>query len=337
MAQSTKKQHYVPQFYLSAWSTPGNHQIYVYDKISEKPRVNNIEDVASERYFYDFNPNEIFSEAYIGKLRKQGIQFNADERFQGIERAFSEEIEAPFSTLSKAIIDKALVATPWTIHNCYFLDEEKKAEFSSYLMFQFIRTKRIRTGIQESAECLAQALTDMGFPPSAVEKYMLSKESAKKIHVQMLLDEKELSEISGLFYSLTWMLGINRTKKKLYTTDSPIGTYGHIKHPFISTNGLNSKGVEVFFPLSPDVILLMVDGTYHKHCLPFERRYIEITNEKSIECYNSLLATQARRDIYSFDGDFSLLTQMKTRDTEILNYPHVQLSWGDRKYYPKKN
>ena len=38
MTQKTKKQHYVPQFYLNAWGIQGTHQIYVYDKKSEAKR-----------------------------------------------------------------------------------------------------------------------------------------------------------------------------------------------------------------------------------------------------------------------------------------------------------
>ena len=64
MTQKTKKQHYVPQFYLNAWGIQGTHQIYVYDKKSEAKRKNNIQDVATERFFYDISPNDIFSDGY---------------------------------------------------------------------------------------------------------------------------------------------------------------------------------------------------------------------------------------------------------------------------------
>ena len=36
------------------WEVNGRHQIYVYDKEKGESRINNIEDIASGRYLYDF-------------------------------------------------------------------------------------------------------------------------------------------------------------------------------------------------------------------------------------------------------------------------------------------
>ena len=50
-----KKQHYVPQCYLEAWTMLGGKQVNVYDKIKKTQRINNIEDVAEKNYFYDID------------------------------------------------------------------------------------------------------------------------------------------------------------------------------------------------------------------------------------------------------------------------------------------
>ena len=57
-----KKQHYVPQCYLVQWAIPDTNQINVFDKIKKEERINNIEDVAQERYFYDINFQKALSE-----------------------------------------------------------------------------------------------------------------------------------------------------------------------------------------------------------------------------------------------------------------------------------
>ena len=335
MAQKTKKQHYVPQSYLNAWDISGKHQIYVFDKTSESKRINNIQDVASENYFYDINPNDIFSHEFMESLHEQGITCDDENDSQIIERAFAEEIEKPFSDLLKTIIDKASALTPWHIKNCFFISEDKKLEFSGYLSLQLIRTKHIRSSIRESADCLIQVMKDMGFPNVGIAKYAVSKEKAKRIHINMLLDSQHLVEIVGCFYQLTWMLGVNKTQKKFFTSDTPIGTWGHIKDPILPMNGIASRGVEAFFPLSPDVILIMVDGSYHTHCLSLERKYIEITEDANIDYYNSILAMQAERLIFSADDNMTLLDSMKKRNPGIFKEPHVQTKWGGKTYYSK--
>ena len=151
----------------------------------------------------------------------------------------------------------------------------------------------------------------------------------------MLVDEKSMMEIAGHFYNLTWMLGLNTTEEKFYTSDNPICTYGHIKNGLYSMSGIASKGVEVFFPLSPNVILVMVDGSYHTQCLPYERRYIKITQKDSIDYYNSILAMQAERFVFSSENSMVLIDEMIKKDPEIFKHPHTQMSYGGKIYYPK--
>lgn len=334
MSPKTKKQHYVPQCYLRAWAIPGKHQIYVFDKNSEMQRINNIQDVASERFFYDVNPDAIFSERFIESFRQEINIESIEDNTQFLERALSEEIEKPFSDLLKDIIEKASKATPWYISNCYFTSMEKKLELSFYLALQFLRTKNIRNSIQNSVDCLTQVMKDMGVSNTVIDKYNISKKDVKDTHIKMILDAKSMAEIMNCFYQLTWVLGVNKTNNKLFTSDSPIATQGHIKDSLLATNGLASKGVEVFFPISPDVILIMVDGSYHTHCLPYERKYIEIDNDDFVNYYNSILAMQADRFIFSSDNNMALLDLMKKKDPNIFKSPKVQMSWGGKTYYP---
>ena len=55
--KKTKKQHYVPRFYLSNWANEKG-QIWVFDKSLKKSFQANIKDVASSNYFYDI-PKEV--------------------------------------------------------------------------------------------------------------------------------------------------------------------------------------------------------------------------------------------------------------------------------------
>ena len=96
--------------------------------------------------------------------------------------------------------------------------------------------------------------------------------------------------------------------------------------------GLASKGIEVFFPISPNMILIMCDGGYHAHMKKYERRIIEISNIEEIEYYNSLCALNCNRTIFSIDDDFSLIYKMKERNSDIFNHSKVEVHYGGKKY-----
>ena len=335
MLQRTKKQHIVPQFYLNAWSISGKHQIHVFDKTTEQSRINNIGDVAAEHCFYDANMNEVLPDEILEVLRKNGFELGRQEKTQEVEKALATEIEQPFSYLLGDIIKKAKEATPWHIRECFFISSQKKAELSAYLAYQYVRTKRVRNGIQDTADCLMQFFEDMGVSTLGIEQFAVSKEEAAKMHVQQLLDPNLLTNLTALFCRLSWILFINHSDLKLYTSDEPIGTCGHIDHPIMSMSGLSSKGVEAFFPISPDAILVMVDGSYHMEWQLKDRRYLKITDRAYIERYNALLATRANRDIYSCDGNFDLLKKMKSENPAVFQQPQMKLSNGDKDYFPR--
>lgn len=337
MNQITKKQHYVPQFYLRNWRLSNEkHQVYVYDKEKDCIRINNIEYVASERYFYDIDFDDFFTETAVEKLHAKGFSWSDEVKRQGIERTFAEKIEKPFAEELSALLEKVKVLTPWHISNCEFLSQEKKKRFSEYLTFQIIRTKSVRMDIMNTSDCFSQILKEMEIPDSLIEKYNISKEAAKQSHIMMFFDSENIKDVTMLFYNLTWVLGINRTNVKFFTSDNPIITHSHIVHPFIQMNGLASKGVEVVFPLSPNVILIMFDGEYHQMMKSFDRCYVEIDDEQNVYFYNSLLAMQAGRFVFSSDGNFEIINTMKHVDPNVFNYPQTQIKWGGKTNFPQR-
>ena len=337
MPQKVKKQHYVPQSYLNAWDCSGKHQVYVFDKKTSLKRINNIRDIASEHYFYDINPDEVFSPQVMECLHQSEPVLDCKNDNQYAEQIFAQKIEKPFSDLLNKMISNLSVLTPWFMKNCFFISQEEKAEFSKCLAFQLVRTRQMRNGIMDSADCLTQVLKDMGLPDSEINKYNISKEESKKIHLQMIFNPQNIAEAALCFYNLTWMLGVNRTNSKFFTSDSPIGTRAHVKDPLFSMNGIGSKGVEAFFPISPDAILLMVDGSYHKGFLPLERRIVEITKKENVDHYNSILALRAERFVFSSTDDVMLLDEMITSDPDVFKFPHKQMRWGEKVYYPSNN
>lgn len=330
MSEKTKKQHYVPQCYLKAWKINEKKQIYVYDKEKQESRINNIEDVASVRYFYDFSLRDLLSQEDIDTLFNNTDDFEAVSNIQLIEKALSDTIEKPYSDFLNKILKNAGEVSNWHLNNCYFLRPDFKEAFSGLLAVQYVRTAHVRNMISDYSDEINQLVTMMGASPQTLSKYKtLTKEEAKNIHLAMLLQEEHLSEIAFYFNRLKWVLGINRTEIKLLTSDNPICTVPHCKYGPLQMNGLSSKGIEVFLTLSPDYILIMRDGDYHKEFAKHEMNYIEIKDKEIIEGYNAFVCMHAERSIFSVDNDFSQIEKLRAKDMSLVQVPKSTLNWGD--------
>jgi len=329
MGKKTKKQHYVPQCYLKAWGIDGRHQVYVYDKEKQESRINNIEDVASERYFYDFSLRDILTQQDTDKLH-ENMEGNSDDKIQIIEQALSIGIEGPYANFLMRVIENAKKVTKWHLNNCYFLSPDSKEAFAGFLAIQYIRTAHVRNMIRDFSDEINQFVTKMGASPQTLEKYRtLTKDEAKNIHLEMLMQEEHLSEISFYFNKLKWVLGINRTSHNLLTSDNPICIVPHCKNGMIPMAGLASKGIEVFLTLSPNCVLIMRDGEFHKQFAQRDMHYIEINDNEIIDAYNAFISIFAERSIYSTDGDFSQMERIKSEDSRLMQVSQTTLKFGD--------
>ena len=297
--QKKKKQHYVPQCYLEAWAIPGKQQLCVFDKQMRKQRINSISDVAEENYFYDIDLTGILTK---DELTEYGLPDcdpkNADTE-QYIENYFSQQVEGNYQQNLSRIINRTREMTPWEIKNCYFVSDQQKADFSYHLALQHIRVKAVRNSMIDSSDCLEQALVDLGASQEVVEKYTVPQTQLPYIHAKMITNWEEVDKLAQCYFSLTWILQVNRTGQPFFTSDSPITNQPHIKHPFMSMSGLLSKGIEVNVPVAPDILLTMYDGDYHEKLKLYDRRIVELDNIDDINAYNLRCVRHSERCIFS--------------------------------------
>lgn len=337
MGKEKKKQHYVPQCYLEQWSVPDKHQLYVYNKKQKRSYLASICDVASERYFYDFDFTGIFTE---DDLKKYGLNVcdpkHVDDG-QYIENYFSKEVEVDLKNHLTKIVNRTNQMTPWEINNCFFTTEKDKFHMSFQLALQYIRVKSVRNAIADSDNCLKQALVDMGAPSGVIEKYTMPQSRfSSYIHGKMILDREHIDELAQCFFSLTWVLWVNSTSCPLFTSDNPIGTKAHIYDPIIPMSGLKSRGVEAYFPLAPNLMLLMFDSGYHTFIQGRDRRIIELRDIEVVKAYNSRCVLNSDTCIFSNTDDFSIIDGMLSKDPKVLDTPHTVLHWGGHTYTPQR-
>ncbi len=330
-----KKQHYVPQCYLESWRIPNTNQIFTFDKKKVEVRKNNISDVASENYFYDIDFLGVLTVEDLEKYGLKGYDPSKLDESQYIENFFSEQIEGNYKALLNKIIDRTQKMNLWERNNCFFISEKDKLKLSIHLAFQYIRVKSTRNSIFDSSDCLKQVLNDMGVPSETIKKYCITKSELPYIHGKMFLDSEVMGEMAQCFNRLSWILLFNKTNQSFYTSDNPIWSVPHVKHPFLSMSGIRSKGVEIDFPISPNLMLVMVDGDYHTTLQKYDRRIFDINNAEDIKENNVISFMHCDRCVYSIDNNFSDIQDAIKENPDILNIPHTVVEWGGKTYTPK--
>lgn len=327
--EKTKKEHYIPQCYLKRWGNE-KKQLYVYDIVAQKSWKSNIQDVACENKFYDINYSGL-SNLAITLLREVGIDPEKDPQF--IEHFFAKIIEDNYAECLTRLVDVDI--TPWYEKNCFFINEIDKIMFSFNLVFQSIRTKSFRKSIHNSSVCMEKLLKDLGCTEEVIKRHTTDLVGEKNIQGNMFFDINHICNLAAHYLRLTWILGRNKTKTPFYTSDNPIGTCPHVKDPFLPMNGIASTGVEVFFPLSPQHILLMYDGEYHRSIQAYDRRFYSIEEEELIERYNMLCVYNSSQYVIANTPVFDIVKKELRKDPHAFDTPKTVLHYGGKTYYSR--
>lgn len=260
---------------------------------------------------------------------------NFDDK-QYIENYFSNQIEGDYKTSLEQIIKKVITWSAWKLKNCFFISEEEKRNISFFLAIQYIRIKHIRELLFDTENCLKQALMGIGASSEIIEKYCVGKSQLSNIHREMILDQSEIKHLTNIFSDYAWILRVNKTNKMFFTSDNPIGTIPHTHDSYISTSGLQSKGVEVCFPISPQIMLTMYEKSYHNQIIKYDRRIVEMDIVEDVEYYNRVCALHSTRCIFSCQDDFLLIEKMLKENPDILNTPQTVLHWGGKTFIPER-
>ena len=93
----------------------------------------------------------------------------------------------------------------------------------------------------------------------------------------------------------------NSTSKELITSDNPISKYNQFlesrKFPF-GHNGMASKGLQIFYPLAPNLLLIMYDPRVYK--IGNKKQFSNIPmNESDVEFINVLTFLHTNKSIYA--------------------------------------
>ena len=334
--QRVKKQHYVPKCYLRSFSSDQSDHLFVYDKTTQKSWNGAISDIAEEGYFYDLSfPDSLDTETQTF-LQDHNVTLKQLKADQTIEKYLANTVENRYKHLLSSLVSSFRQLSPWVEKNCFFISKKDKEELSYYIAIQMLRTRALRDSILGSADRLQQVLLDMGVNNDVVNNYSLTEKQAGNIQGRMLLDEKKTMESAMLLNHLTWILYINRTPQLLYTSDSPVARIAHAKHAFLSMAGLSSPGVELSIPISPQLILIMIEGHYHKLSASLDRTWQEM-KPQNVQHYNARCIYQSHRFVFSSNNDFKFLADLAKNGPQVfMNGMQDVTLWGGKTYRTRK-
>lgn len=322
MANRVIKEHYVPQRYLKRFAN-GNH-FFAYDKEKKQQRPGSISDYACERFFYDVDFDELRAD-----ILAENPEFEFDPEMddlinsldkQHIEHWFGQNIETWLFNPIEKIITSYIMCNPQNIDSVQVLSDAEMNYLSIYLATQFVRSKEFRESITEMHERLplllmkkmAKTQEDINLLES-IELKVRSENHKKLLHAQFIMDEEIMSHFAFIFRKKIWMIGYNKTDVPFFTSDNPIVKFGHQ-----GMQGFNSKGIEIVFPLSTYLILVLKEPEHFWFDGISHNRFVCVAKDE-VEFYNSLQVQQSYRYIFDKAGDFSLIDGMMKRNPDLSN------------------
>jgi len=338
----TKKEHYVPRCYLKNFVLE-NDRIKIFDRFKMQVREQRIMDVAMENYFYDINFDKLIQRAendeqekikadlqgILGTDKWEDVIEQLDEKH--IEKEFFSQLEGIYSELLQIIIDKSHNGNNWVMENCCAFSEIEKSFMSIFIAIQIIRTKSFRDTlgdiINKTYQTLAyksQMYDEDALPKEAFE-CEVDSDFVKLQHSGLILDEEMAVGIAETLCNHIWVMYVNKTEYPFYTSDNPIATIPHKHDKYMSYGGLNSEGVEIVFPISPNLLLAMYEkNTYEK--MFTDRKFVVLTSKDEIDYFNRQQVYQSYRCIFSGKNNFELAEEMCKEYPQLQKYQsHIKV------------
>ena len=334
MAKAVKNEHYVPRRYLRHFAS--ENRFYVFDKEKEQIRAGSVEDYASERYFYDVD----FESLKADKLKEdpdfvfdpeiEKIMKEIDE--QHIENWFGKNVETWLFDPIDSIISTFIMSNPKKLNTIEALSEKNMDYLSLYISIQLIRSKEFRNYIVEMNEKIPLLLMKkMALQKkdsqqlkflNSIKLKVKNKNYEKLLHAEFLMNEEFVLQIAKRLRSKIWVIAYNTSDTNLITSDNPVVRYGRL-----GEHGLNSKGIEIMFPISTKLIICIRDPEFFWYDSDVHKHFVKLTKDE-IEYYNSFQVLQSYRYVFSKQKEFQSVNEIMKRRPELKNINREKIYAG---------
>ncbi len=224
-----KFQHYVPRFYLEAY-TDSNGMVWVFDKLTRRIFSTKPENIAGENYFYDVPQIE-----------------SPSELNQALEKAFS--IHEDEASKIIAYLDGAVFQDDFQP-----LDQNNRQTLATYIALQIMRVPKYREFLRKFINHVPDEIS------RDIKKFV--DEDERIINLLIFDNETSINNYAKMLADQIWVFARNTTDSPFYTSDNPVLFKTKDNKFWTPPVEPITHGVEIVFPLSPDVILYVMEKTY---------------------------------------------------------------------------
>lgn len=285
----TKRQHYVPRFYLQLFARPEG-KLRVSDLQADREYVSSVENVAVQSRFYDVDlgGHAYSAEDWLGELEGNAaavLQFLIEDP-SGIANLTWEQENA----LAR-FIAALIVRTPGKRQELYNALDGVFSQIEQNLKGQFVSQFGETQGLAKFTEWQAKPFH---------ERYGEEEPRQPASITHSLLGE--VQGFANLLRCAPWRIGYAPGHSRLYTSDNPVSRYLRPVRPWWDV-GFSS--FQYFVPLSPEVLLKIErrsDTTdLDKHASPWGERRKKDFSEWEISMARHIISRDAFRYLYG-DG-----------------------------------
>jgi len=307
MNTDKKNQHYIPKFYLRNFSIDNNQkQIGIYN--------------IKSRFFYA-----------SAALKQQGSK-NFFYGHDGVIEDQLSNIEGRLATLIKNITSSLILPKR---------NSKEHMELLLFAVLTHIRNPVSIEGIKKSQSMMKERLLEES-PESELDGLIpdISHEDA------ISLSLSNISRILETINDLHFKLLINKTEAPFISSDFPVVKYNSFlekKKWSLSKTGYVTKGLQIFIPLNPELLLVFYDSGIYK--IGNKKDTVcEIRNLKDINQFNVLQVLNCSENIFFNKKVTKLYIEnllgtcigynRPNESTAEMSYLHKE---GDDDSIPKKN
>jgi hypothetical protein len=281
MRDEYKYQHYVPRVHLKRFSIDSSTtRVWCFDKPLEKSFPRSVSETAGEEFFYDSKDKEV------------------------------PEVERYLSSLEKNVGHPYKVIGDTKSLDC--LTPQDRRYLAQFLAAQFYRTRERRNSIRDVGELVQEALSERFGIELPLGDDEAIEQQLREAHSESM-NHQIVDKIADILLEKRWMLLRNLTEENFWTSDHPLVRYNDLDYPeWASSVGLTVDGVRIYFPLTPNLMLVMADPAYFWK----EPTHSDINEAKNVLFYNELQIRQSNRQVYASTDNFGLARDTVSRIPE---------------------
>lgn len=290
----TKKQHYVPQFYLKLFSDNNKNLKSLELKTNRISKPRHYSSFGYRQYYY---------------ANETGV---ADTVSQYIE-AWLQHFEDIIAKELPIIIDKILT-------NQHICDDDKYI-LSSLMCMLWLRTPMMREQISKMHDDLNKKIADINSLKGEVRK-----NNANHLRFMVSSFGFDSKGFTNMFFAHKWKMHIAKEAGAFITSDNPVTEWWSPTNTFWGTPFL---GRNKYFALTPEIF---IELSPPKGSCKVKRHTIFNKNDNDIRTFNLLTASHSSEYIYSSNQkvlEYFALIRNTPGEFEIEHYKKYELPWEE--------